>query len=216
MSARNDAGNARPPAAAPRPSLKQTLGLDRHPLTRGKVGLLLGAAVMMALGVALTLSAPSAAESAAAPPAAPAGESAGGGAGGLRGSGFAESRSTPPPAADAPAAPAPAENDALNLHDLSPFMLKGGFGLFIGFSIGFAIRAFLRLAVVITGFYFLVLSMMAYAGWVDIHWDLMGHQFSHLAETLGAQFESFKTFLTGAIPASGLTLTGLVAGLRRK
>ena len=215
MSERNDSGTARAADAEQRPSLKQSLGLDRHPLTRGKIGLLIGALVMMALGIALTVSAPSStAETAAAPvgTVAPAGEN---GTGELLGSGFAESRSTPSPPSSPEAAPPP-ESGSLGLHDLSPFMLKGGFGLFIGFSIGFAIRAFLRLAVVITGFYFLLLSMMAYAGWVDIHWDLMSHQFSNLAATLGAQFESVKTFLTGAIPASGLTLTGLAVGLRRK
>jgi uncharacterized membrane protein (Fun14 family) len=88
--------------------------------------------------------------------------------------------------------------------------------LFIGFAIGFAVRAFLRLAIVIIGFYLLVLSMMAYVGWIEIHWNLMENQFTNLISSLAAQFESFKTFLTGAIPASGLTAAGFAIGLRRK
>jgi uncharacterized membrane protein (Fun14 family) len=58
--------------------------------------------------------------------------------------------------------------------------------------------------------------MMAYAGLIEIHWNLMDTQFTNLLSRLGAQFESFKTFLTGAIPASGLTALGFVVGLRRK
>jgi uncharacterized membrane protein (Fun14 family) len=102
------------------------------------------------------------------------------------------------------------------LRDLSPFMVKGGFGLFLGFAIGFAVRAFLRLAIVIIGFYFLLLSMMAYVGLIEIHWNLMDTQFTNLLSFLGRQFESVKAFLTGAIPASSLTALGFVVGLRRK
>jgi hypothetical protein len=51
---------------------------------------------------------------------------------------------------------------------------------------------------------------------IEIHWNLMENQFSHFLSSLVGQFESFKTFLTGAIPASGLTITGFAVGLRRK
>jgi uncharacterized membrane protein (Fun14 family) len=94
--------------------------------------------------------------------------------------------------------------------------VKGGFGLFVGFAIGFAIRAFIKLATVIIGFYLLTLTMLAYAGWVEIHWDIMEGQFNGLISNLGAQFESFKAFLTGSIPSSGLTAAGLAGGLRQK
>jgi uncharacterized membrane protein (Fun14 family) len=132
--------------------------------------------------------------------------------------GFAPTRpSAPgdPPASDRVLVSDSAD-DSFGVHDLSPFMVKGGFGLFIGFAIGFAVRAFLRLAVVITGFYFLVLTMMAYAGLIEIHWNLLETKFTGLVSFLGGQFESFKTFLTGAIPASTLTTVGFIVGLRRK
>jgi uncharacterized membrane protein (Fun14 family) len=111
---------------------------------------------------------------------------------------------------------ADSRDESFGLRDVSPFLVKGGFGLFIGFAIGFAMRAFLRLAVLIIGFYFLVLAIMAYAGWIEIHWSLMEDQFSHLLSSLRGQFDSFKAFLTGAIPASTLTAVGFAVGLRRK
>jgi uncharacterized membrane protein (Fun14 family) len=199
------------------PSLRQALGLDRHPLTRGKVLVLGVALLMMIFGVVITLTAdrppPPATESTASSP-----RESRQLEGDLLSRGFVPTR--PSTSGQAPARdpiPAPeSKGRPLEVNDLSPFMVKGGFGLFIGFAIGFAMRAFLRLAIVIIGFYLLVLTMMAYAGWIDIHWNLMEGQFNNLLSATGGQFESFKTFLTGAIPASGLTLVGFAVGLRRK
>jgi uncharacterized membrane protein (Fun14 family) len=201
------------------PSLRQSLGLDRHPLTRPKA-LVLGAAIlMMMLGVGLALTTERTPSSTADSASAPTGgtESAESDSGYLS-HGFAPSRPSVPGGepASGPVATSDATDGALELRDLSPFMIKGGFGLFIGFAIAYAMRAFLRLAVVIVGFYLLVLTMMAYFGWIEIHWNLMETQFTGLLASLGGQFESFRTFLTGAIPASGFTAAGFLAGLRRK
>jgi uncharacterized membrane protein (Fun14 family) len=190
------------------PSLRQSLGLDRHPLTRTKIFVLGVAILMMILGLVLAVTAERAPTPAGDPeatsPALP----------GL-GQGFAPSRTGNLPSSQ-PAEARDGKDGGVGLNDLSPFMVRGGFGLFIGFAIGFAMRAFLRLAVVIIGFYLLVLSMMAYVGWIEIHWTLMEDQFTGLLGYLGSQFESFQSFLTGAIPASGLTATGFVFGLRRR
>jgi uncharacterized membrane protein (Fun14 family) len=199
------------------PSLRQSLGLDRHPLTRGKY-LVLGIAIlMMILGVVITLTADRPTTPATHSTASPPHESRQL-EGDLLSRGFVPTRPSTPGQAPAPDPVHDPESNgrSLEVSDLSPFMVKGGFGLFIGFAIGFAMRAFLRLAIVIIGFYLLVLTMMAYAGWIDIHWNLMEGQFNHLLSALGGQFESFRTFLTGAIPASGLTMVGFAVGLRRK
>jgi uncharacterized membrane protein (Fun14 family) len=201
------------------PSLRQSLGLDRHPLTRPKFFVLGIAILMMILGVVIALTAdhppPPATVTPSSSPATP---DSSGTDGSFFRHGFAPSRpSSPGGASDRePVVTTESGNGSIGIHDLSPFMVKGGFGLFIGFAIGFAIRAFLRLAIVMAGFFFLVLSMMAYVGWIEIHWSLMEGQFTQVLSALGAQFSSFQTFLTGAIPASGLTLAGFAIGLRRK
>lgn len=102
------------------------------------------------------------------------------------------------------------------LEQWSPSMVRGGFSMFIGFAIGYAIRAFLRLAVIIVGAYFLVLTLMAWAGWVEIHWTVIDGQFDHMVSNLGTQFASFKAFLMGSIPSAGLGAAGLASGLRQK
>lgn len=205
-----------PPASAPSPTIRQSLGLDRHPLTRAKTVALVLAALMMVAGaaIAFTVDRPDASPASSASSTASAPSSRG-----LLGNSFAESRSGPAtPSGETPTGTASeATNaDALGLHDLSPFMLKGGFGLFIGFAMGFAVRAFLRLAFVIIGFYCLLLTMMAYLGWVEVHWNLMENQFTQFTSLLSSELQSFRSFLTGAIPALGLTAGGFFVGLRRK
>jgi len=193
------------------PTLRQSLGLDRHPLTLTKSIALGAAMLMMILGVGITLTTdPAPAASAEGPSELSRPES------GLLGQGFAQTRPSTTDDASDPVSTSRSTDGSLEMRDLSPFMVKGGFGLFIGFAIGFAIRAFLRLAIVIVGFYLLVLGMMAYAGLIEIHWNLMDTQFTNLLSFLAGQFESIQTFLTGAIPASGLTALGFVVGLRRK
>lgn len=102
------------------------------------------------------------------------------------------------------------------LEQWSPSMVRGGFSMFIGFAIGYAIRAFLRLATIIVGAYFLVLTLMAWAGWVEIHWTVIEGQFDHMISNLETQFASFKAFLMGSIPSAGLGAAGLASGLRQK
>ena len=205
-----------PPASAPSPTIRQSLGLDRHPLTRLKAVALVAAILMMVGGavIAFTVDRPEtpAATAASRSASTPSG-------GGLLGNSFGESRPvapTPSAGTATDAKPEGGNEDALGLHDLSPFMLKGGFGLFIGFAMGFAVRAFLRLAMVIVGFYCLLLTMMAYLGWVEVHWNLMENQFTQFTTLLSSQLQSFKSFLTGAIPALGMTAGGFLVGLRRR
>ena len=191
--------------------MKETFGLHRYQFTKGKWALLGAAAIMVGLG--LTLSWKGSTGSSAAP-----------GTLGMSaqksttspspfGNSFAESRPTTP--STQPTATAPA-TEGVGSPEFSAFLVKGGFGAFIGFAIGFAIRSFLRLAVVMIGFYLLTLTILSYLGWVEIHWDVIQNQFNHSITTLGQQFSSFKAFLTGAIPSSGMAAVGLSIGLRKR
>ncbi|MBM3879174.1 MAG: hypothetical protein FJ387_05575 [Verrucomicrobia bacterium] len=188
-----------------RPSVSQTFGLDQYRFTKGKWLLLAAAGLMVVLGLAFgpARSTPAEAGSASAD------TGAGLSASDLLGSSFAEAPRTP-------RANAPDNSSAPGmLPEVSAFLVKGGFGLFVGFAIGFAIRSFVRLALVLAGCYLLLLSLMAYAGWVEIHWDAMQAQFDRSVTTLGEEFTSFKAFLSGAVPASGMTALGLTFGLRK-
>ncbi len=106
--------------------------------------------------------------------------------------------------------------DSKSLHGYAPFMLKGGFGFFVGFTMGFAVRSFIKLALVICGFYFITLSMFSYTGWVEVHWDVIQSQFEIWSGQVQEEIVSFKSFMTGTIPATGMLAAGLATGLKKK
>lgn len=191
------------------PSISETFGLHQYHFTKGKWLLLAVAALMVGLGVTFSRSVGAGPPPDSGSDAAPVSRQAS--PADFLNNSFAES------------SPSPSESDASRqqpagsvLAAFSPFFVKGGFGIFIGFALGFAVRSFIRLATVILGFYFLALTLMAYAGWVEIRWDLMQEQFNHSINSLGEQLTSFQAFLTGAIPATGMTGLGLAFGLRKR
>lgn len=109
-----------------------------------------------------------------------------------------------------------ADDDASGLGPYSPGMVKIGFGFVAGLSLGLFLRNFLRLTLSFVGLVLLAILGLEYVGFVQVHWEALGQGFDNLVAGLGDQFESFKTFVTGRIPATGSALAGLWAGFRRK
>lgn len=97
-----------------------------------------------------------------------------------------------------------------------PTIFRLGFSFFVAFAIGFALRAFIRLSLVYLGLVFLTVLGLSWLGWVEIHWAAPSEQFDALASGLREQFESFRAFLQGSLPAAGLAGLGLFTGLRKK
>jgi len=203
--------------------MRETFGLDDYQFTMGKwIVVLLGAALMVGGAAIGLLSEPEPAPKTVTVSKTPTSGEPGAMADGLMNS-FADGGGINLPIPGLtnaiPDIQEPASqpvDDSIGSRDVSKMAVKGGFGLFMGFAIGFAIRAFLRLAAVIVGFYFLTLTVLAYLGWVEIHWEVIETQVNGLMGNLGAQFESFKAFLTGSIPSSGAAATGLAIGLKKK
>lgn len=214
---------------SPNPGMRETFGLDQYEFTRGK-WIVIGLSVaLMAVGVILSATSKEETQLAKATSVShnPGGNSGtSSGSDGMMttfGDGGGISLPIPgltnvfPEIPEPASAPTTEETDqSIGTRDLSKTMVKGGFGMFMGFAIGFAIRAFVKLATVIIGFYFLTLTMLAYMGWIEIHWHIIEGQTNGLITNLGAQFESFKTFLTGSIPSGGASAAGLAMGLRKK
>ena len=98
--------------------------------------------------------------------------------------------------------------------DWSPFFLQGGFGFFLGFSIGTVLRTFFKVFAFGAGLFFLLLIGLQYAG-VEIPWDSIRETYDNLAGRVAANADGFMDFLQGAIPATAFSGAGLVAGLKR-
>ncbi|MFI4916011.1 MAG: FUN14 domain-containing protein [Phycisphaerales bacterium JB060] len=98
----------------------------------------------------------------------------------------------------------------------SPAIFRMGFGFFVGFSMAYAFRAFAKFAVVSLGVFFLLLFGLQYAGLIEVQWGAMAERYDSARGWLGAQFDGFTAFVTGALPSAGAALAGLGLGFIRK
>lgn len=105
--------------------------------------------------------------------------------------------------------------ESSGLGDWSPFFVKGGFSFFVGFSIGFALRAFFKVSAVAFGILFLILTALSYYGVIEIDWDKLNDWYDTLIAHLRGQFSGMKEFLLGSLPSATLGATGLLVGFKR-
>ncbi len=108
------------------------------------------------------------------------------------------------------AAPAPAGESPW-----SPALLRGGVSFFAAFAVAFALRSVVRLGLVFAGLFAGGLFLLAQAGWVEVHWNLIDDSFRGFASGLSKQFENFTTFVTGSLPSAGLAGLGFFTGIRK-
>jgi len=97
----------------------------------------------------------------------------------------------------------------------SPFFVKGGFGFFVGFCIGYALRTFFKVSAVAVGLMLLVLFGLSYAGVIDVDWATMEGHFDTLVTKIKGEAQEFKSFITGSLPSAALASFGLVTGFKR-
>lgn len=115
---------------------------------------------------------------------------------------------------DDPAGPdgAPATEDLR----WSPILFKTGFSFFLAFTIGFALRSFVRIAMVGIGLVALAVFGLQYAGLLSVDWAAMGNRWDGLVAWVGPQVSSFRAFLTGQLPSATAATAGLLAGWRSR
>jgi len=105
------------------------------------------------------------------------------------------------------------ESDAL--HEWSPALVKLGFSFFVGFAIGYALRTFFKVSMVVIGLNLLLLFFLSYTEIIQVRWDVIQMHFDRLVAGLQDQFTAFKAFIEGSLPSAGLFATGFYGGLRK-
>jgi uncharacterized membrane protein (Fun14 family) len=110
----------------------------------------------------------------------------------------------------APAVGADAAGD-----DWSPVVFRLGFSAFVGFAIGYALRAFVKISVIGIGFFLLLMFGLEYAQIIEVRWASVGDRYDEAAGWIERNAGSFMGFVKGQLPAAGLFGVGLVAGLKR-
>jgi uncharacterized membrane protein (Fun14 family) len=127
-------------------------------------------------------------------------------------SGFAPTENEP----DAPATSA-AQSDTDRLIDsASGAVFRLGFGFFAGFAIGYAVRAFVKVSLIVVGVGLLALFGLQYAGLITVDWERVSGGFESFGSWATAQTKDFANFITGYLPSAGAGLAGAFVGFRRK
>jgi len=182
-----------PAAAAP--------SKPRVSLPRWKAVLILAAAMLVLLGAVFSL----VGSDAAAPAPAPGTQLPSGAAGlvGSQGGGPGTSPRTVPAEPGGSAA-------------WSGGMLRMGFSFFVAFAVGYLMRVFVRISLIIVGAIVLVLTWFSYIGFITVNWQEMEVAFNSFVDRIGTDFDEFRTMLTGSLPQAGLGALGLVAGFKKR
>ena len=83
-------------------------------------------------------------------------------------------------------------------------------------SKGVFLRAVLKLAAIAVGFWLVMTFALSYAGLVVVDWNAIDALWSDFSGNLETEWGSFQGFMLGSLPATGLAVTGLTLGLRRR
>ena len=106
--------------------------------------------------------------------------------------------------------------DAVDSEPTSKGVFRLGFSFLAGFCMGVFLRAVLKLAAIAVGFWLVMTFALSYAGLVVVDWNAIDALWSDFSGSLETEWGSFQGFMLGSLPATGLAVTGLTLGLRRR
>jgi len=197
----------------------------RKPLPAWKKGLLAGAVVLMVIGgglkAAAWMSGGGTADRTVADgggAAAGGGATGGDGASGLTVRSLTSSGSTttfPASTGSASGADSASAAEGGGLNEWSPVIFRLGFGFFIGFCIGYALRVFFKISLTAIGVVVLAILALQYFGLVDVDWTAMEGRWDQFTAWSKEQMSGFVGFVKGQIPSIGAAGGGLYVGFRR-
>lgn len=102
------------------------------------------------------------------------------------------------------------------LDDWSPVLVKGSLALFVGFTIGFALRSFLRVSAIFAGLIFGSILLLNMGGYLTIEWGKAQADFDSFVAALRGQVPGIKGFVQGSVPSAGLAIAGLFTGFKKR
>jgi uncharacterized membrane protein (Fun14 family) len=108
---------------------------------------------------------------------------------------------------DAGAQPEPSQ-----LEVWSPAIFRLGFSCFAGFCMAYALRAFMKITIVVTGIALLGLFGLQYAGLINVDWGAMEGVYNTVTAWVRQQTGSFAEFVSGYLPSAASGAAGFAAG----
>jgi uncharacterized membrane protein (Fun14 family) len=98
-----------------------------------------------------------------------------------------------------------------------PYAEQLGFGVVAGFAVGYALKKVGKLLAIALGLVFIVVQVLAYVGFVTVHWSQVQVQVEPVfgSGSLSSLWSRLLEVLTFNLAFAGAFVPGLVVGLRR-
>lgn len=105
---------------------------------------------------------------------------------------------------------------ASSVHTLqgSPALFRFGLSYIAGFFLGYGLRRFVKVTLILSVLAVGSLFLMRKAGWIELDWSGIEGHFSESFGWLKGQAEALKVFATGYVPSAAAAVVGLVLGSR--
>ena len=91
-----------------------------------------------------------------------------------------------------------------------------GFSFFAGFTIGYALRTFLKFIFFICGAIFILLFLLQYNEIVHINWTVFEGLYDKLIAWISPRLGGLQSFITTNLSSAAMAGLGLYLGLKRK
>lgn len=98
----------------------------------------------------------------------------------------------------------------------APATFRFGASYLGGFFLGWTLRRFLKLTLVLSGAAFVLIALARKFGWFEVDWAAVEGHVRHSLAWLQGEAGAFKEFITGYLPSAGAAGVGMFLGFRRK
>lgn len=124
----------------------------------------------------------------------------------------------PPTAPSGQTTLAEASGDAVatQVHSLqgSPALFRFGLSYIAGFFLGYGLRRFVKLTLILLLVVVVVVFLLQMAGWIHLNWASVQSHLSDSFAWLKGQAEALKVLVTGYVPSATAAAVGLLLGAR--
>ena len=101
------------------------------------------------------------------------------------------------------------------LDDYSPAIFRLGFAFFVGFALGYALKTFMKIVLIVVGVLLFTMLGLEHMEWISVNWDEVRGGYDSAAGWAQAQFASFGDFVKGAVPSTASAIAGLAVALKK-
>ncbi len=104
----------------------------------------------------------------------------------------------------------------LEIDDWSALLTKVGFSFLVGFVIGYILRLFIKLVLLMSGIVLLTMFGLQYAGYINIDWYSLQIPYDAFIAWLQPHIGNFQEFISSNLPSSSMALVGMLIGFYKR